>query len=106
MSDYNPGPAITNTANIEAQMQYVTRINRNLFALLPPDTSAQPGTLVYTTDQGLCYWNGSIWVSLGSSSGGATPVFQNVVSASPATTNTAYSPTGFGPTTSLLKLAA
>jgi len=40
------------------------------FATLPSAAAMQSepqGILAYTTDQGLCYWNGTIWVALSSS---------------------------------------
>src|ERR1700761_2762977 len=61
MPDYNPGPSSTSTANLESQLQYVTRPNENQFSNLPAHTISQPGTSVFTKDLGPAYWNGTIW---------------------------------------------
>lgn len=61
--------------------------------------------LAGTSDQGLCYWNGIIWIAL-LSTGSASPAIS--VTASPATTQNNYAPTGYvaGSTNRLILAAA
>jgi hypothetical protein len=61
------------------------------FATLP--ASGSIGDIEWTSDAGLCAWNGTSWVAVSSTSG--APIFATKVSATLAATQNNYSPTGF-----------
>jgi hypothetical protein len=61
MTDYNPGPATTDTPNIvDEAILSGTYLSTNL----PPANSLLPGRVVYTSDQGLMVTSGTAWSAL------------------------------------------
>ena len=61
MTDYNPGPATTDTPNItDEAILSGTYLSTNL----PPANAFLPGRVVYTSDQGLMVTSGTAWSAL------------------------------------------
>jgi hypothetical protein len=61
MTDYNPGPATTDTPNIvDEAILSGTYLSTNL----PPANTVLAGRVVYTSDQGLMVTSGTAWSAL------------------------------------------
>ena len=72
------------------------------FATLPNVPNLTTGVEAYTTDSGMCVWNGTAWVPIGL---GSAPAFTSAVIATPGIDQNDYAPTGWvGGVTNVLKL--
>lgn len=96
MPNVNPGAARALTPNLQGQLKANGTTASLLYVNLPSDSgNILPGTLAYTTDQGMVYWNGSSWTSLSSGSGGGIlGAYVNAGAVASGATNN-YTPTGF-----------
>ena len=66
MANYTPGPSSSNFPNSQSQRFVDSTTGTTTFAQLPAVAGTSAGDLAYTTDQGLCYSNGVIWIPIGS----------------------------------------
>jgi len=101
--DSQPIPSSSGRSLLQSEMSVAKENSGALstFATLPAAAN-HLGDVAYTSDQGLCYSNGTAWVPIATAGGIA---FTSAVADTPGTDQNDYAPTGWvGGVTNVLKL--